>query len=133
MALAQRIRHPGGYRAQADPAPAKDREVVEPADGTYAAVVISRLIWLAAGVITILLAIRFILAALAANPGNSFVNFIYKAAHPLAAPFFGMFNYNDVYLRGSGSHIEIYTLVAIAVYLAAAWILSTLFTLGRRY
>lgn len=133
MALAQRIKHPWGYRAPARPAPTQEREVVEPADGTYAATVIGRIVWLAAGVITALLAIRFILAALAANPGSGFVNFIYKAAHPFAAPFFGMFNYNDIYVRGSGSHIEIYTLVAIAVYLAAAWILSALLTVGRRY
>lgn len=131
MALAQRIRHPWGYREPARPT--RQREVVEPATGTYAAVVISRLIWLAAGVITILLAIRFILAALAANSGNSFVDFIYKVSHPFAVPFFNMFNYNDVYVRGSGSHFEIYDLVAIAVYLAAAWILSALFTVGRRY
>jgi hypothetical protein len=129
MALAQRVRHPWGYR---DEVVRDEREVAAPAGGTYAMSVVSRIIWLAAGVITLLLAFRFILAALAANPANGFVNFIYTVSHPFAAPFFGMFHYNDVYARG-GSHIEIYTLVAIAVYLAIAWILSALANIGRRY
>jgi len=101
--------------------------------GSYAASVVSRIIWLAAGVITLLLAFRFLLAALAANSGNGFVHFIYSVSHPFAAPFFGMFHYNDVYVRGSVSHIEIYSLVAIAVYLAIAWVLSALVNVGRRY
>src|SRR5579862_8748943 len=107
MALAQRVRRPWGYQQQAPPA--SDTEVVTPTDGTYAANVVTRVIWLAAGIITLLLAFRFVLAALAANPGNGFVNFIYKVSHPFAAPFFGMFHYNDVYVAGSGAHIEIYS------------------------
>lgn len=129
MALAQRARHPWGYR---DTAVRDDREVIAPATGTYALSVVSRIIWLVAGIITLLLAFRFILAILAANSANGFVNFIYTVSHPFAAPFFGMFHYNDVYATG-GSHIEIYTLVAIAVYLAIGWILSALANVGRRY
>lgn len=130
MALAQRVRHPWGYQQVS---PARDSEVVTPANGTYAANVLSRVIWLAGGIISLLLAFRFVLAALAANPGNGFVNFIYKVSHPFAAPFFGIFHYNDVYVANSGAHIEIYSLVAIAVYLAIAWILSALVNIGRRY
>jgi hypothetical protein len=131
MPLVQRMRHPYGYRGRADAV--GEREVVRPATGSYAVAVITRIVWLVAGVISLLLAFRFVLAALAANPGNSFVHFIYRVSHPFAAPFFGMFNYNDVYIRGSGSHIELYSLLAIAVYLAIAWILSALLNIGRRY
>ncbi|MGH7157144.1 MAG: YggT family protein [Candidatus Saccharimonadales bacterium] len=131
MALAQRARHPWGYHQAARPA--TDSEVVEPATGSYVSTVISRVVWLVAGIISLLLAFRFVLAALAANPGNGFVNFIYKVSHPFASPFFGIFHYNDVYVRGTGAHFEIYSLVAIAVYLAIAWILSALVGLGRRY
>ena len=132
MPLVQRMRHPYGYRGRADAV--EDREVVRPAaSDSYALNVITRLIWLVAGVISLLLAFRFVLAALAANPDSSFVHFIYRVSHPFAAPFFGMFNYNDVYIRGSGSHVELYSLLAIAVYLAVAWILSALLNVGRRY
>lgn len=130
MPLVQRARRPIYYRDRT----ADGREAVEPArNGNYAIGVISRIIWFAAGVVALLLALRFVLAALAANPANGFVNFIYSITHPLAAPFFSMFHYNDVYAGRSGSHIEIYTLVAIAVYLIAGWILSALANIGRRY
>lgn len=130
MPLVQRARQPIYYRDRT----ANDREVVEPAGtASYGLSVVSRIIWFVAGVITLILALRFIFAALAANSANGFVNFIYDISHPFVAPFFSMFNYNDVYVRGTGSHIEIYTLVAIAVYLIAAWILSAFVNLGRRY
>lgn len=132
MAYVHRIRHPLWSRNR--------EEVVDrrPADTTVSPVaagqnILSQIIWFIAGVISLILAIRFILAALAANSGNGFVHFIYTISHPFAAPFFGMFHYNDVYAGGSGSHIEIYTLVAIAIYLIAAWILTALINIGRRY
>jgi hypothetical protein len=129
MAYAARIRHRGiAHRDEVVDEPAG--AVVEP---NYGINVISRVIWFIGGVIALLLAFRFALAALAANPANNFVDFIYRVSHPFAAPFFGMFNYNNVYIRGTGSHFEIYTLLAIAVYLAAAWILSALVNIGRRY
>ncbi|MBX4190914.1 YggT family protein [Candidatus Saccharibacteria bacterium] len=130
MAYVQRIRHPFWGRHHDEVV--EDRRVT-PATGSYIQSVLSQIIWFVAGVITVLLAFRFVLTALAANPANGFVNFIYDVSHPLAAPFFGMFNYNDVYIRGTGSHFEVYTLLAMAVYLAAAWILSALVNIGRRY
>jgi hypothetical protein len=128
MAYVQRMRHPFWHRNAV-----AENDTVAPATGSYVQSVLSQIIWFAAGVITMLLAFRFILAALAANPGNGFVNFIYTVSHPFAAPFFGMFHYNDVYVRGTGSHLELYSLLAIAVYMAAAWILSALVNIGRRY
>lgn len=127
MPYVQRLRHPFWHRGQVT----EDR--VAPATGSYIQSVLSQIIWFAAGVITLLLGFRFVLAALAANPGNGFVNFIYTVSHPFAAPFFGMFHYNDVYVSGTGSHIELYSLLAIAVYLAIAWVLSALVNIGRRY
>ena len=130
MPLVQRARRPIYYRDRAD----DNREVVQPAgEGSYVLGVVSRLVWLVAGVIALLLALRFVFAALAANSANGFVNFIYSITHPLVAPFFSMFHYNDVYAGSSGSHIEIYTLVAIAVYLIAGWIVATLVNIPRRY
>jgi hypothetical protein len=128
MAYVQRLRHPFWHRNEV-----VEDDRVAPAGHSFVQSVVSQIIWFVAGVITVLLAFRFILAALAANPGNGFVNFIYKVSHPFAAPFFGIFNYNDVYVRGTSSHIELYTLLAIVVYLAVAWILSALVNIGRRY
>jgi hypothetical protein len=131
MPYVQRMRRPLWHRND------RSDDVVEedtaPATGSYAQSVLSQIIWFVAGVITVLIALRFILAALGANPGNTFVNFIYDVSRPLVAPFFGMFHYNNVYIQGTGSHFEIYTLLAMVVYLAAAWILSSLVNIGRRY
>lgn len=88
-----------------------------------------RVIWFVAGVILILLAFRFVLALLGANPGNGFANFIYDTSHPFVAPFFGLFNYTDP-VDGRG-RFELYTLIAMAVYAVIAWGLAWLVTLGR--
>lgn len=49
--------------------------------------VASRIIWLVLGIIMGLLALRFLLRLLAANPNNGFADFIYSLSHPFAAPF----------------------------------------------
>jgi uncharacterized protein YggT (Ycf19 family) len=94
-------------------------------------VVLARLIWLATGIILILLAFRFIFALLGANPNNGFANFIYSTSHPFVAPFFGLFHYNVVNL--GASRFEVYTLVAMAIYAVIGWLLTRLATLNRRF
>jgi hypothetical protein len=93
--------------------------------------ILSRIIWFVAGVILLLLAFRFVLALLGANTTNGFAQFIYNTSHPFVAPFFGLFNYNNI--QYGTSRFEIYTLVAMAVYAAIAWVLSALVNIGRRY
>ena len=88
--------------------------------------VAARVVWYIAGVITTLLALRFVLALLGANKGNGFVDFIYNVSHPFAAPFFGIFNYQTQY---GVSKFELSTLVAIVVYLLVAWGLARLVTI----
>lgn len=97
---------------------------VEPAGTTLAA----RVIWYIAGVIEVLLAFRFVLALLGANPANAFANFIYNVSHPFVAPFFSLFGYN---LHYGVSRFETYTLVAMAVYAVIAWGLARLVTIGQ--
>lgn len=87
-----------------------------------------RIIWFIAGAILILLAFRFVLALLGANPANAFANFIYTTSYPFVAPFFGLFSYDRQY---GVSRFEIYTLVAMAVYAVIAWGLARLFTIGE--
>jgi hypothetical protein len=89
----------------------------------------ARIIWYIAGVIIVLLAFRFVLAMLGANQGNGFVRFIFNASHPLVAPFFGIFSYDD-YQYGV-SRVELFTLIAMAVYAVIAWGLARLLTLNR--
>ena len=107
----------------------REEPAVAPAD--QGRNVLGQIIWFVAGIILILLAFRFILALLGANPGNAFANFIYDTSHPFVAPFFGLFNYNNVNL-GVG-HFEVYTLIAMLVYGAIAWGLSALVNIGHRY
>ena len=92
----------------------------------------TRVIWYVAGVLLVLLAFRFVLALLGANPSNGFANFIYSVSHPFVAPFFSLFGYH---LNYGVSKFEIYTLVAMAVYTVIAWGLARLTTLnsGRRH
>jgi hypothetical protein len=87
-----------------------------------------RIIWYIAGVLLVLLAFRFVLALLGANPNNGFANFIYTASHPFVAPFFSLFGYS---LRYGVTRFETFTLVAMAVYAIVAWGLARLVTLNR--
>jgi hypothetical protein len=91
---------------------------------------VSRIIWFVAGVILLLLAFRFVLSLLGANTTNGFAQFIYNTSHPFVAPFFGLFNYNNI--QYGISRFEVYTLIAMAVYAAVAWVLSALANIGRR-
>ena len=93
-------------------------------------VIAARIIWYVAGVLLVLLAFRFVLALLGANPSNGFANFIYSTSHPFVAPFFSLFNFNT---QLGVSRFEIYTLIAMAVYAVIAWGLAELVTLGRTH
>jgi hypothetical protein len=126
MPYVQRARRPFWSR---DQQVVEDDGAVEPV--AYGPSILSQIVWLVAGIILILLAFRFVLSLLGANTGNSFAQFIYNTSHPFVSPFFGLFNYNNV--QYGVSRFEIYTLVAMAVYAAVAWLLAYLFSLGRRY
>jgi uncharacterized protein YggT (Ycf19 family) len=104
---------------------ATDTQVVQPASGRVFA---KRIIWFIADVILILLAFRFVLALLGANPSNAFANFIYNVSHPFVAPFFSLFSYKQQF---GVSRFETYTLVAMLVYLVIAWGLTRLIDIGR--
>lgn len=128
MAYAERIRHRGvvSDRDEVVDEPG-DRTVVEP---NYGINVVSRAIWFVAGVILLLLGFRFVLSLLGANTTNGFAQFIYNTSHPFVAPFFNLFSYNNI--QYGVSRFEVYTLVAMAVYAAIAWVLSALTNIGRR-
>lgn len=89
--------------------------------------VAERIVYLIGGIIIALLAIRFILMLLGANRGSGFADFIYTVSHPFAAPFFGLFSYDETFGQ---SRFEVGTLVAILVYAILMVIIARLVTIG---
>ena len=92
--------------------------------------VAARVIYLAGGVIIGLLAIRFLLALLGANPGNAFASFIYDVSYPLAAPFFGLFSFSPALGR---SQFELGTLIAMVVYALLTELVVRLTTIANHH
>ncbi len=82
------------------------------------------------GIILTLLALRFVLRLLGANPANGFANFVYSLSQPLVAPFFGLFN-SPLQLDIAG--FELATLIALLVYGLVAGILAQVLFAGRRH
>lgn len=108
----------------------KKTEVYDPASTVEkGGNIVVRIIWFIASIVIGLLVLRFILLLFGANPGNAFADFVYDTSRPLAAPFFGLFNYDGT-ITGN-SYFELASLVAIAVYTLIASLLTRLFTIGR--
>jgi hypothetical protein len=76
-----------------------------------------RVMWYLLGVLEALLAIRFILALLGANPNNGFASLIYGVTGLFVAPFRTLFATPGF----GGSVFELYTLVAMLVYFLTWW------------
>lgn len=72
---------------------------------------IAQSVWLITGLAIELLAVRFMLAFLGANPANGFFGFIYDISQPLVAPFTFVAEQSQALYR-----FELHTLVAIAAY-----------------
>ena len=77
----------------------------------------TRVLWYLFYVIEVLLAFRFVLKLLGANPGAGFTEIIYTLSAIPLAPFRFVFNNNAV----GGSVIEWSTLLAMAVYWVLVW------------
>jgi len=79
-------------------------------------------IYLIFGIIEGLIAIRFVLRALGANPDAGFAAFVYGATAPFLVPFVGLFGTPQY----NGSVLELHAIVAIVVYGLLAWVLAKL-------
>lgn len=90
-----------------------------------ASTILYKVIWLIAGVIIALLALRILLLLLAANQGSPFVDLVYGLSYIFAWPFFGIFSYTPAYGQ---SVFEISSIVAIVIYALIAWGLGKLVT-----
>ena len=102
------------------------RVTTEPA--VAAQFTVANFVWYLAGLLEALLALRFILALLGANPCNVFANLIYTVSYPFVAPFFSLFSYN---LHYGVSRFETYTLVAMLVYGIVAYAIARLVMINR--
>lgn len=106
------------------------REVVHDVSTPPSAIVAQRVVYFVFGFIITILALRMLLLLLAANQGNSFVDFVYGLSNVFAAPFYGIFNYEPAY----GNFVfEVSSLVAIAVYALLGWGIARLLTLGSNH
>lgn len=77
----------------------------------------TQIVWYILGIIEVLLAFRFILKLLAANPTAGFSSFIYTISYIFVAPFLTVFRFTQV----AGNIFEWTTLLAMLVYLLIAW------------
>ena len=84
---------------------------------------LSGMLSLIIGVIAILIAIRVVLKLLAANTESGFTRFIYNVTGPLVGPFQNIFG---TPAAGNGATFEISSILAIAIYLLAGWLLIKL-------
>lgn len=94
---------------------------------TPAVVVLQRIIWFIVGIITIIIALRFVFLLLGANRSAGFTDMIYSISSPLVAPFVGIFG-EPTY---GEAVFELSSLLAIIIYLLIAWGLVKLVTLNR--
>ena len=69
-----------------------------------------------------MIGLRFILKLMAANPASPFAQFVYFFTAPFLWPFQGI-TYTPTF---AGIEIEFFSLIAIAVYILIAWIITRL-------
>lgn len=103
------------------------RQTVARQEQTPGVVVVQRIVWFVAGLISVIIALRFVFLLLGANRGADFTDFIYSLSAPFVAPFVGIFG-EPAY---GTSVFEVSSLLAIAIYLLIAWGIAKLFTISR--
>ncbi len=80
-----------------------------------------RIVYFVFGVIEVLLALRFVLKLLGANPGAGFVNAIYAVSGVFNAPFAGIFSNSTTKGAETTAVFEPSSLIAILVYTLIAY------------
>ena len=87
----------------------------------------TQIVWYILGVIELLLAFRFVLKLLGANPEAGFSSFIYGLTYVIAAPFLTVFRITNI----EGSIFEWTTLLAMLVYWVIAVGLIKMLVMGK--
>ncbi len=88
-------------------------------------------VWYVVGFVEIMLAFRFIMKLLGANPSSGFVNFIYSLTNILTAPFDNIFGVARTTTGNVQSVFEPSILVAAAVYALLGWGIVKLLNINR--
>lgn len=94
-----------------------DVVIVHEDEHTFGAVIARRVILYLLDILEVLLAFRFFLRLLAANPASPFVQFVYRVTEPFVYPFRGIFPP----VATKGSVLEWSVLMAMIVYAIVAW------------
>ena len=79
--------------------------------------------WLIAGIVVVLIAIRSFLVVLGADMTQGFGLLVYSVTQPFDLPFLALFSEQGK-ATGRGSYVEMVSLVAIVVYLLLAYVVS---------
>ena len=79
-----------------------------------------QIVWLLFGLIETVLAIRFVLRLLAANPDAPFAAFMYSVSDVFLLPFMGLF----ATPRSGGAALDLNAIVGIVVYMLVAWLVA---------
>ena len=87
----------------------------------------TQVVWYVLGIIEAILAFRFVLRLLGANPYAGFSHFIYAISYPFAYPFLAVFRLSAV----GGSVFEWSTLLAMLVYWLIALAIIRLFIMSK--
>lgn len=87
----------------------------------------TQVVWYILGIIEVLLAFRFVLKLLGANPGAGFSSFVYGLTYIFTQPFLSVFRVTQV----AGSAVEWTTLLAMFVYWIIAYGIIRLFLMGK--
>jgi hypothetical protein len=87
----------------------------------------TQVVWYILGLIEILLAFRFVLKLLGANPNAGFSDLIYTVTYVFAAPFLNVFHITLV----AGSVVEWTTLLSMFVYWIVALGIIKLFLMSK--
>ena len=89
----------------------------------YPGILAERVINVVVGIIELLLAVRLVLELLGANSSSAFIAWIYNASYGLVSPFMGAFPSLSL---GTGSVIDLSTVLAMIVYAVIGWIVIRL-------
>lgn len=104
-----------------------ERQSVSSTARTPGVQIAQRIVWFVAGAIAIIIALRFALLLFGANQAAGFTDFIYGLSGVFVAPFNGIFG-TPVYGRAV---FDVSSLLAIAVYLLAAFGITKLIAIGQ--
>lgn len=82
----------------------------------------AQLVWLLFAILEALIGLRFIFKLIAANPGNTFVTFVYSITEPFLWPFYGITGTP----AAEGHVLEVTSLIAMLIYALLGWIVVRL-------